>query len=179
VNGVAAPLLYTSSTQVAAIVPFGVTGQTAQISVLNQGANTPPLTRNVVAAAPGIFTTNAGGSGQAIAVNVSDGSINGPSHPAATGSYITLYATGAGQTNPAGVNGRPAPGAGTLPVAPVSATIGGKTAVVQYAGNATNIVEGVIQVNLQVPPGLSSGPQPVLLQVGGASSQSGVTVVVQ
>jgi uncharacterized protein (TIGR03437 family) len=177
VNGVLAPMLYASSTQAAAIVPFGVTGPTAQISVASQGATTPAVTLNVVPTSPGVFTANSSGSGQAIAINVADGSVNGPNNPAAPGSYVTLYATGAGQTSPGGVNGRPGT-VSTTPIAKVTATIGGQSATVQYAGDAQGIVEGVIQVNVQVPAGLTSGAQPVVLQIGGISSQSGVTITV-
>jgi len=57
-------------------------------------------------------------------------------------------------------------------------SIGGVNAPVQYAGSAPGLVNGVIQVNLQVPPGLTSGPQPVVLTFGTAQSQAGITVAV-
>ena len=68
------------------------------------------------------------GAGPALAINDADGSINGPAHPASAGSYVTLYATGAGQTNPPGSDGLPGSSGvpAPLPNATVTATIGGK-----------------------------------------------------
>ncbi|HYW48717.1 MAG TPA: hypothetical protein VE959_37985 [Bryobacteraceae bacterium] len=177
INGTLVPLLYTSAGQVGALVPFEVTGPTARVVAVYQGQTSAPATENVVAASPAIFTLDGSGAGQALAINVADGAVNGPNHPASAGSYVTLYATGAGQTNPAGQDGQPATVSSV--VAAVTATIGGQTATVQYAGGSPGSVAGVIQVNLQVPAGLTAGAVPVVLQVGGASSQSGVTMVVQ
>jgi uncharacterized protein (TIGR03437 family) len=179
VNGTAAPILYTSANQVSAIVPFELTGLTAQIFVLYQGQTVAPVIADVTATAPGIFTMNGSGTGQAIAVNVADGSLNGPSHPAKPGDYVTIYATGAGQTNPASRTGAPAIEPLPAPRASVSGNIGGKDATVQYAGAALGLVNGVIQVNLQVPAGVPSGEVPVQVQVGGPISQSGVTIWIQ
>ena len=71
------------------------------------------------------------GIGPAAAVN-QDGSINRVVTPARLGDIVALYATG--QTVPTGVDGK----AGTLPLPrpslPVSATVGGETAQVHYAG---------------------------------------------
>jgi uncharacterized protein (TIGR03437 family) len=36
-----------------------------------------------------------------------------------------------------------------------------------------------MQVDLQIPAGLTPGPQPVVITVGTAVSQSGITVTVQ
>ena len=113
VNGVAAPVLYTSAGQVAAIVPFNVSGSTATISVVYQGQGSTPLPLPVAAASPAIFTSNSSGSGQAAALN-QDASGNDAGHPAPTGSVVTFYATGAGQTNPAGQDGLP----GAVPLPP-------------------------------------------------------------
>ena len=79
----------------------------------------------------------------------------------------------------AGQDGLPGAVPLPLPNLQVTATIGGRAATVQYAGGAQGIVAGVMQVNLQVPSGLAAGPQPVLLQVGGVPTQTGITIVVQ
>jgi uncharacterized protein (TIGR03437 family) len=73
------------------------------------------------------------------------------------------------------------PGAAPLPkpVAPVAVTIGGQVAVVQYAGQAPNVVAGVMQINAQIPSGIQAGNAvPVVVQVGSVSTQAGVTVAV-
>jgi len=117
-----------------------------------------------------------------------DGSVNGPNNPAAKGSVISLYATGAGQTNPAGVTGQVAsPTAqpffevSLLPTvtATVLATIDGQSAQVFYAGNASGLLSSVVQVNVQVPAGAGSGNVALALNLGGTLSQSGVTVWVK
>ena len=54
---------------------------------------------------PGIFTNDASGAGQAAIINVPDGSRNSAAHPATRGSKVSIYATGEGQTTPAGAVG--------------------------------------------------------------------------
>ena len=119
------------------------------------------------------------GTGQAAAINNKDGSINGAGHPAKVGDYVQLYITGVGQTNPAGtdglINAAPLP----VPVAPVKVTIGGQTATVNFAGGAPGTVAGVIQVNAQIPSGITAGAAvPVVVQVGTSNSQPNVTIAV-
>jgi uncharacterized protein (TIGR03437 family) len=174
VNGAAAPVLYTSANQVGAVVPFGVSGSSAQVVVTYQGQASAPASATVSAVSPGLFLL---GPGQVVALN-QDGSINGADHPAPAGSFLTVYATGAGQTNPSGQDG--AIGAVPLPLPkfPVTATIGGQGATVQYAGAAPGLVQGVMQVNLAVPSGLTPGPVPLVVLVGGVFSQAGAVVYV-
>ena len=49
----------------------------------------------------------------------------------------------------------------------------------QYAGAAPGQVAGVLQINVQIPTGLTAGAVPIVLQVGGLSSPSGLTIYVQ
>jgi uncharacterized protein (TIGR03437 family) len=179
VNGAPAPLIYVSATQVNAIIPYAVAGQgSASMQIVYQGQPTNSITLPVAATAPGLFTFG-GGQGQAAALN-QDYSVNGASNPAAQGSVIQLFGTGEGQTNPPGVDGQLANGA-TIPkpLANVSVTIGGQPAPVTYAGTAPGEVAGFLQVNAQIPTGLSSGSVPVVLTIGGVSSRSGVTIAVK
>jgi uncharacterized protein (TIGR03437 family) len=175
VNGIPAPLIYTSATQVAAIVPYAVTGPSAQVSLTYQGLASAQLSVPVATSAPSIFTLNQTGAGQAAAINVVDGTVNTAANPVRIGAYISLYATGEGQTTPAGVDGKVASG----PVFPqpnlnVTATVGGIPAVVQYAGGAPDEVAGVMQVNIQIPAGVQVGGYvPVVLQVGNAATTPG------
>lgn len=177
VNGVPAPMLYAGATQVSFIVPYATNGQTARIYVSANGQVSNPLSAAVAAAAPGIFTVDFSGKGQAAAVN-QDGSVNGPSHPVKAGSYVSLYLTGAGQTNPPGTDGAqnvvPLP----QPVGTVTVSIGGQSTTYNYAGAAPNSVAGVMQVNALVPGGLAAGSVPVVVTVGGVPSQPGVTITV-
>jgi uncharacterized protein (TIGR03437 family) len=81
-------------------------------------------------------------------------------------------------TVPAGVDGRVTGTVLPKPVAPVTATIGGVPATVVFAGEAPNDVAGVMQVNVTVPANLPTGALPLVLTVGAASSQPGVTIAV-
>jgi uncharacterized protein (TIGR03437 family) len=137
------------------------------------------LTVPVAASAPGVFTADSSGQGQAAALN-QDTTPNSATTPAKIGDVITLFATGEGQTSPPGVDGKPATGTLPQPVLPVTVTIGGQTAHVAYAGGAPNEVAGVMQLNVQVPSGIQTGDAvPVILWVGYAASQSGVTVAIR
>ena len=108
-----------------------------------------------------------------------DGSINGAGSPAARGSVIQVYATGAGLTQPAGVTGSVTSGA-IAPVLPVTAQIAGMNAQVMFAGLAPTDVSGVLQVNVVVPAGVIPGAAiPIVIAVGGTSSQAGVTIAVE
>jgi uncharacterized protein (TIGR03437 family) len=73
-----------------------------------------------------------------------------------------LYATGQGQDQ-----------------SPVSLTIGGYTAALVYAGPAPGF-DGLMQINAQIPGGfLAPGVSPVVLSIGTAASQDGVTIAVK
>jgi uncharacterized protein (TIGR03437 family) len=175
VNGIPAPLLYARQDQINAVTPYevgGLTGQNVNVQVIyNQNASNI-LQVPIFAVSPAIFSL---GNGQG-AIRNQDQSINGSSNPAAAGSFISIYATGEGQLSPNGVNGELVVNANTLPVAPVSVSIGGISVVPQFAG-ATEF-DGFFQVNAQVPPGIS-GVVPVVLTVGGQPSPAGITMAIK
>ncbi len=177
-NGIAAPVLYTSPNQVAAVAPFELSGPNVQIVIENQNQTVGPLSEPIATAAPGIFTTNSSGQGQAVAFN-QDLSVNSASNPAAPGSLISLYLTGGGQTSPTSTDG--SLGSPPLPMLtlPVAVTIGGQQAQVSYAGGAPGQVAGIVELTVEVPSGIQPGNAvPVTVQIGGASAQSGVTVAI-
>jgi uncharacterized protein (TIGR03437 family) len=174
-----APLIYTSSGLAAAIVPYSVAGQsTANVALLLNGTTSVTTVVPVAAAAPGIFTSNTTGSGQAAAVNVATGAVNSAANPVRLGAYISLYITGAGQTTPAASDGQIISST-ALSVLPVTVTIGGIAAPVTYAGAAPTQVAGLTQVNVQVPQGVAVGSAvPVTVSVNGVPAQAGVTISV-
>ena len=180
VNGVPAPLIFTSPNQVSAVVPFGTSAGTAQVQVLYQGQGSQQFPMPVQLATPGLFAADSSGSGQALAINP-DGILNSSDNPAQANSVVVLYGTGGGQTSPAAQDGAVAsPDHPLQPLLPVTAAIGGQTAQVLYAGSAPGSVEGVLQINLVVPPGETPNPAvPVALKVGDQSSQSGLTLAIQ
>ncbi len=173
-NGIAAPILYTSANQVAAIVPYAISGGTAQVTVAYQGQGSGSFIVPVAASGPSIFTSNQTGAGQAAAINAVDGTVNTAANPVTVGGYISLYVTGEGQTSPGGVDGTLGGSTPPHPVLPVSVTIGGIPATVQYRGGAPGLVAGLMQVNVQIPNGVQPGGYvPVIVQVGDASTVSG------
>jgi hypothetical protein len=101
-DGVAAPLLYVSAGQINAVVPYALNNKTTtNVQVSVNGIASSIRAFQVAPSAPGIFTVDASGSGQAAVIN-QDGTVNGPLNPAAPGSIIAIYATGEGQTTPSG-----------------------------------------------------------------------------
>ena len=140
----------------------------------------------VAPAAPGIFTQDSTGAGQAAVLNQNN-SMNGPSQPAAGGSVIQIFATGIPVAGAITGSITPAPAPGSTD--PVSVAIGGTTASIQYAGPAPGEVAGVIQVNAVVPDNAPTGPAvPIVLSVSPPqgplqpiiyASQAGATIAVQ
>ncbi len=181
-DDVPAPLIYTSATQTNLVVPYEVAGKAStsvQLTYTTSAGTvqTVAWVIPVVTTAPGIFTVDSTGTGQAAVVN-QDGTVNSAANPAARGSVVSIYATGEGQTSPAGVTGS-VPKASNSPVAQVSVSIGGAAATVQYAGSAPGDVAGVLQVNAMVPASVGPGQLPVALTIGGVASQAGVAVSVK
>lgn len=173
-NGTPAPILYTSATQVAAIVPYATASATTQVTVAYKGNGSDAVSIPVAASSPGVFTFDQSGAGQAAAINAVDGTANTAANPVAIGGYISLYITGEGQTTPGGVDGTLGGSTPTHPVLPVSVTVCGIPAVVQYKGGAPGLVAGLTQVNVQIPNGVQPGGYvPVVVQVGDASTIAG------
>jgi hypothetical protein len=95
-DNIPAPMIYTSATQVSAVVPFAVTGKASTVVRTEyNGAQSVALGISVVDSAPALFTANASGTGQIAALN-EDYSVNSPSRPAEPNSIVQLYATGGG-----------------------------------------------------------------------------------
>jgi uncharacterized protein (TIGR03437 family) len=183
-DGKAAPLIYTSAHQTNLIVPYEVAGKASTVMQVVYAASAGTLQTAawvlpVAGSAPGVFTLDATGTGQAAVVN-QDGSVNSAANPAARGSVISIYATGEGQTSPAGVTGSVTQSNTKIPLLPVTVKIGGIGANLQYSGSAPDEVAGVLQVNAVVPQGVGPGSAvPVTVSVGGIASQAGVTIGVK
>ena len=179
-DGIASPMVFAGDSQVNAIVPFGVSGDTTQVQVLYQGMASATFPMPVAPAVIGIFSADASGAGQAVMLN-QDGSLNSPTNPAAPGSVVTLWASGVGQLSPAGVDGAVV-AAGDPPhsVLTVLAQIGGMAADVVYAGGSPGLVDGVIQVNLRIPAASPTGDSVALtLSAGSSTSQPNITLAIQ
>src|SRR5579864_824193 len=177
-DGFPAALFYVQDGQINAQAPYEIAGRnTVDVEVFFQGQSRGKVTVPVAASAPAIFTASAG-TGLAIALNET-GRLNSPVDPAARGSIVTLYATGDGVEDPAAADGQPAAQPLPKPTLPVTLTVGGFPAEILFAG-ATPGFAGLLQINARVPIGLAStGNVPVMLRIGTASSQTGVTLAVR
>jgi len=137
---------------------------TIHVTVTYNNRQFGPAVTKAIIGNPGIFRLQFGQSAQAVAIN-QDGTLNGPTNPAARGSVVAVWGTGYGQTNP------PCPTGGlnvpdTAPLSPgMSALIfnvgpNGRPSLptpVQYAGSAPTLVCGVVQINFQVPENVTPG----------------------
>ncbi|MBN8730168.1 MAG: right-handed parallel beta-helix repeat-containing protein [Acidobacteria bacterium] len=179
-NGITAPLLYVQGRQVNAVAPFALeSAALASVEVQWGGERSNTVTLPVATAAPGVFTGDSSGFGQALAWHET-GTLNTPSHPATRAGLLAFYATGLGQTEPAGMDGWPGREPYPQPVAQVSVSIGGYACEVLYAGAAPGIVAGVLQVNVRVPSMVEPGPAvPLVIYAGEAASRAGVTIAVE
>jgi uncharacterized protein (TIGR03437 family) len=167
-DGIPAPLTFVSAGQVNCIVPYALAGATTtSIKITYQGKTTNTITVPVTVASPGVF-----------AITNQDDQVNTAANPAAAGSVLILYATGEGQTDPAGVDGRVSIGTYPKPILTVTATVGGQNAPVVYGGAAPNFVSGVLQVNIQLPANVR-GTQPLQLRIGTASLPTAINVYIR
>lgn len=174
-DGVPSPMIYSLATQSSAVAPFRLSEREfTSVAVQRGGQSSLPWLIQVLPAKPGIFTLNGSGRGTAAALN-ENGSVNSEANPASPGSIVVLYATGGGAMTPPGSDGQAATGISSLNL-PVRVEINGQSATVQYAGNAPGLLQGVIQVNVQLPAALPRGANSVVLIVGTARSASGVTI---
>jgi uncharacterized protein (TIGR03437 family) len=177
-DNVAAPLIFVSANQINAIVPYEVasllnTGIGTKVTVVRGGVTSAQFVVGVTATSPAIFSALQTGNGQGAILN-QNLSANSVSNPEVRGRVVSIYATGEGSLTPFVASGTisgptlPLP----KPIANVQVTIGGQPALVSYQGEAPGLVSGVIQVNAQIPTNIGSGPQQVILTIGGGTNNT-------
>lgn len=183
VGSVQAPLFYVSNSQVNFQVPVGLTGSQT-VTVLRKNVTVASGTLTIASVSPALFTQAADGSGPVAALN-EDGSVVSASgcitgaKPAAPGSAVMLFGTGEGDLTPLLATGAAAPVTppSVTPANP-TATLGGVPVSVEFSGAAPGFV-GLWQINIRIPSNPSSGPAvPLVVTLGGQSSQAGVTLAV-
>ena len=149
VNGIAAPLLYVSPTQVNALIPFEVASLaplqqvTVPVTLKTQAGTSPAVNIRLSRNAPAIFTQNGTGAGNALAFDASFNPVS-----SFDGGPVVLYATGLGPTTPAASSA-----SGGDPAEPfnraqdiVTVLIGENPARILFAGLAPGF-PGVYQIN--------------------------------
>src|SRR5262249_6616092 len=174
VNGRLAPLFFVGapgdgSFQINYQMPFETSAGVALVEVLRGGRLVASEYLAVGATAPGVFTFNSTGQGQATALN-QDFSFNGPpggnpgTKPESRGRFIIVYADGQGRqlkdaetsellTLPSGF---PATGKLYLTAVNPTVTIGGVKAEVGFSGLAPGFV-GLWQLNVKIPGNAPTG----------------------
>ena len=179
-NGVPAPIFYAWAPQVGVVVPYETTPGTALITVQYGDQVSLELPVTVAASAPGLYTTNGSGQGQALAYSHETGIPNTSATAEPRGGEIILYATGAGEVSPSFPDGSANNAGFAHPLLNVTATVGGVSAPVLYSGGDNGLPPGVIRVDVGIPAGVTPGSAvPVVVKIGTASSQTGVTIAVK
>lgn len=172
------PLFLVSPAQINAQLPYNVTGQ-ARLRVRNSAGVSREETITISATAPKLLTWTMDGKGGATATHPNYNLVI-PTQPVRPNGWVTLWLIGLGAVNPSVQAGQAA--ASREPLNRVAAgdlrvTIGGKTAPVAFAGLAPGFA-GLYQINFQVPGDVPAGLQPLVVTIGGKSSQSGVNLPV-
>ncbi len=160
-----------SPTQLSVIVPYELSGSAtflADIQVKNNSVLSNIVQMYWQSSAPGVFSQNQNGLGQAAALHAADGSLVSTAHPAHAGEYIEVYLTGLGTGTPAVADGALGPSdkfstsdewtSGNFFVFFNDYTSGmlAVPATIQYAGLAPGLA-GLYQLNVQVPAGFTAG----------------------
>jgi len=163
IGGIAAPLLYVSDTQINAVTPVELTVGVSGLAV----AGLPSLRTEVDVADPQVFRNP---NGSAAAIN-EDGTANSDANPAKVGSIVSIWATGLGSFP--GKDGQEATGANQYGVCEIVTNLPNVNAPTPYCGAAPGLVNGVYQINFQVPAGALG----FALTVGGVTSDGfGISV---
>jgi len=168
---------YASPTQLNAVTPPDTATGSVPVEVIT-AQGTATSTATMAQFAPALFGyTLSSGRFYAVAQIANTATIVAPvgtfgsatpSRPAQAGDYVVLYAIGMGSTNPAAPSGQVLQTA--YPVSDLSSVkvqFGTVPATVSWAGM---VYAGEFQVNVQAPSGLS-GDEPVVMTVGGVSTQ--------
>ena len=195
VDGTAAPLIYVSETPISVQVPYDSAIGAGKIVSVTNGPN-PPVTATVTvgASAPGLFTADGSGAGGLAALNYNATThlyvLNSSTNLAKIGDTVVLYLTGEGVYDSAPLLGGasdtgfviPSGLASTPQVSPLpTVSIGGvdASAGVNYAGPIVGSIIGVLQINVVVPVGSTTGTQvPVSVTIGGNTTQAGTTLAI-
>jgi len=179
VNGTPAYIYYISPTQLNVLAPDGLPTGNVLVQVTTAAGKSAGFRVAVTPVSPAffLFTAKYPAAVHPSGVPVGKvGLIAGANFtPAKPGETILLFGTGFGATNPPLPAGKlvktAAPLANTVQV-----TIGGQTAHVDFAGVSGS---GLVQLNVQIPPGLPDGDAAVLATIAGSTTQESLFITVQ
>lgn len=166
-------VIYVSPTQINVQVPWEIKGQSdVQIKVIN-GVEGNVLSVPLSNYSPAFFeiATNT------VAALDTNNQVISSGHPAVRGQAIQLFANGLGPVSNEPATGDPAPSSPlSRTTSDPAVTIGGQQAAVSFSGLAPGFA-GLYQINVTVPTGLAPGTYPIVMTIGGKTSNtSGITV---
>lgn len=170
VGGSPAQVLNASEGRVVAVLPALAGKIATEVEVNYQGERSNSIWLPITEAAPGIFTRDGSGNGQAEAINYSNddptGIPNDASHAAPTGSKIGLLITGEGSLRADGT-----------PVNSLSVRFGSVEGRVLAARKPK---PGVLEVQVEVPLRAPTGSAvPVAVGVSGIWTRDGATIAIR
>jgi uncharacterized protein (TIGR03437 family) len=163
IEGLEVPVLSFDDSRVHVYVPQSLGVGVGSVVVIAGGSVTAADDANFVNANPGLFTVPQTGAGEAVALLASQMLYTRAPFPAQTGnaaSVVSLFGTG-------WRNGLP-----------VTVQIGGKAAKVNYAGPSGGF-NGLDQIDVEIPSGVTGPAAVVVTTAGGAVSRTGVFITVQ
>jgi uncharacterized protein (TIGR03437 family) len=176
----ALPLYFVSPRQINALLPRALGANTIQtLLVRRRGAASVPVPVSIADAAPGIFTVNQAGTGQAAALIAGTTTVPARGTPARRGEYVQLFCTGLGPVANPPADGAAAPPAPLSPtLLPLKLFLAGRELPVSFSGLAPGNA-GLYQVDFRVPDDApTSDVVPVSMLVKGLSSNT-ATIAIQ
>jgi uncharacterized protein (TIGR03437 family) len=187
-DGVPAPIVYAQDRQINVIAPYELSTKTqTSIQIVYQGKTSQAVIVPVSALSVAPLTNPKTGRPMALNQDLSPNSID---NPAAPGSAIILFVTGAGQTSPPSLDGQMAQTPGTLQVntTAVLQTLFGSLVnlpiSVLYAGPAPGRISAVEEIKVEIPADLPSyflsgtDPRHTFLLISVGTQVVGVPVVI-
>jgi uncharacterized protein (TIGR03437 family) len=174
INGFPCPLVYVSPSQINLQAPMELQPGTAPVVVNNNG-QAFSTTVQVLAAAPGIFTTDYyANGGVGILQDSATGTVLNANNPAAPSQNVTMYFTGVGPVTNSPGTGMAAPGSPSLSqsASTVSVSVNGISVQPSFTGLTPGFA-GLGQVNFQLPANTPGGNSiPVVLTINGVSAKT-------
>ncbi|MEZ5401773.1 MAG: hypothetical protein R2729_19015 [Bryobacteraceae bacterium] len=161
---VSAFIIYTSATQVAAILPSNASPGRALARLTYNGQTSEPFAFEIVRNGPGLFTLNSAGSGPAVLTDANFSVIT-LTNPARPGQTVIAWATGISPANGPD-NERPAV---FDPPITVEVFVGGQLANVRFRGRAP-CCAGLDQIVFDIPANVSGCSVSLAVRAGGNTS---------
>ena len=182
-NNVPAVLLYVSQTQINALVPASAAAGPVTVVVQVNGVNSVPFPMTSTATHPAVYaplsadgstffvTAALAGTATLIGNSATDPRVLRAAYP---GDTLDLYMIGLGATLDPSAFVTDQNFAGAFPVsAAVTASVGGESAKVSFAGLTT---PGLYLVRIIVPSDLSAGAQALQVSAGGLATRPGLVL---